>query len=70
MTPNFAFDRWTAPYWPLVCAAAMPPLLWAGTRGRRIVVRRRRSKRGMSVACGHDLAHNVMGVCPERGARV
>jgi hypothetical protein len=70
VTPNFAFDRWTAPYWPLVCAAAMPPFLWAGTRGRRIVVRRRRCKRGMCLACGYDLAHNVSGVCPECGARV
>ena len=54
------------PYWWIVAAAALPPLV-AATRAFRQVLRHRRN---LCPACGYDLTGNVSGVCPECGSRL
>jgi hypothetical protein len=54
------------PYAALVAVTAAAPLLWLGTRARRVLVRRRRRSLGLCFRCGYDLRESP-GRCPECG---
>jgi hypothetical protein len=54
---------WAVPYWPLLCAFGLLPLL----RLRAWHLRRRRSSAGLCPLCGYDL-RATPGRCPECGA--
>ena len=54
---------WAAPYWPLLCAFALLPLL----RLRAWHLHRRRSSAGLCPSCGYDL-RATLDRCPECGA--
>ena len=54
---------WAVPYWPLLCALGLLPLL----RLRAWHLRRRRSSAGLCPYCGYSLLGNTSGVCPECG---
>ena len=56
------------PYWLVVPATGIPPVLYLRTLGR--LRRRRRARRGLCPGCGYDLTGNVSGVCPECGETV
>lgn len=57
----------------VVAATVVPPLLWCGLRGRRLVVRRRRRRLGRCLRCGYDLRAGprhggaLLTRCPECG---
>jgi hypothetical protein len=53
---------WAVPYWPLLCAFALLPLL----RLRAWHLRSRRSSAGLCPSCGYDL-RATPGCCPECG---
>jgi hypothetical protein len=55
------------PFWVPAALLLLPPLLWAGTRARRTLLRRRRRLSGQCVACGYDLKESPQQ-CPECGA--
>lgn len=56
----------SVPHSWLVCGTAVPPLLWLGTRGRRLLVRRRRRRSGLCLRCGYDMRGSP-GRCSECG---
>ena len=62
---------WSVPYWPLVTATAVPPLLWLGSRTRRVLILRRRRRLGLCPNCGYDLrGSRGAGRCSECGEAV
>ena len=64
--PSGRFGHVVVPYWSLLAATALPPLLWLGVRSRRTLLLRRRKRLGLCVRCGYDLRASP-GRCPECG---
>lgn len=62
---NWKFSALIVPYWVLVIPLALLPL----TGFRRVIVRRRRKRRGQCLACGYDLRQSP-DRCPECGKPV
>ena len=54
------------PYWILVFALAILPLLWLWRRRRRMALERV----GCCATCGYNLTGNVSGICPECGKAI
>jgi hypothetical protein len=55
-----------APMWSVAALTAVAPLAWTIARLRGYVRARRRSRRGLCVACGYDLRASAQR-CPECG---
>ena len=68
---QYSYRLLQSPYWMLIAALALWPLLWTAGRIRRAARRRSRVRRNCCADCGYDLrASGGAGRCPECGAGI
>jgi hypothetical protein len=69
---HYSYRLLQSPYWMLIAASALWPLLWTAGQIRRACRRRNRIRRNCCPECGYDLRGAGVGPgrCPECGAAI